>query len=148
MKTTLVILALLLTGCVSTSSHNEVHYSDTMEIIRSAAEAAPLGVEGIYTLKIKAAGMQRAVVYLNTEEDYRDQRNITISLHPKLIAELTAKYGEHPEVYWIGKTIEVRGQAKRARIVFSSNGRPTDKYYYQTHIRVSDASQIKVLIKS
>jgi len=41
-------------------------------------------------------------------------------------------------------TIATSGTARRERIDFTANGAPTGKYYYQTHVRVSDAAQIVV----
>ena len=114
-----------------------------MEIIRAAAEAAPEGVDGVFTLKIVAAGKQRESVYLNTQEDYRDQRSVTIAVHPRVIPQVIAKYGSSPQEYFIGKTIKVNGRAKRTKITFYSKGIATNKYYYQTHIRLLDISQIQ-----
>ena len=151
MKIVLIALILVLTGCSSTQ-HSKQHisnpaYSDTMEIIRSAAEAAPDGVEGEYILNIKATGSQGPFVYLNTELDYRDQRSVSVSIHPSVIPQFEAKYGSHPQQFFLNKSISVTGQAKRITISFNSQGKPTGKYYYQTHIRVMDISQIKVLSK-
>ena len=44
-----------------------------------------------------------------------------------------------------GKRILVSGTARTVRIDFLTDNRPTGKYYYQTHVRVDHASQIKVL---
>ena len=149
MKLVLIAFFLILAGCSSTQSSVSQDitsgYSDTMEIIRSAAESAPNGVQGEYVLYIKAAGSQGPFVYLNTEEDYRDQRSVTVALHPSIIPQFIAKYGSKPQDYFINRSISVVGQAKRVRINFNSQGKPTDKYYYQTHIRVMDISQIKVI---
>ena len=116
-----------------------------MEIIKSAAGSAPDGVEGEYVLKIKAAGKQGPFVYLNTEFDYRDQRSVTVAIHPSLVPLFVEKYGATPQEYFINKSVSVFGQAKRIRINFGLQGKPSGKYYYQTHIRVMDIAQIKVL---
>ncbi|WP_100642901.1 hypothetical protein [Alteromonas facilis] len=149
MKTILFACVLLLSGCVSTTANvtqQPALYSDTMDIIRDAAESAPLGVEGSYTLKIKASGNQGKQIFLNTELDYRDQRNVTIALHPRVVSLLMAKYGESPENYFVDKSITVTGQAQRIKIgFFNEQRKPTGKYYYQTHIRIVNADQIKVI---
>ena len=152
MKNLLITLALLTTGCASTSSvssiqHTEspVKYTDTMAIIEAAAEHAPYAVSGVYTLKIVATGKQGEFVYLNTEDDYRDPRAVTVALHPKVLSRLKSKFEESPQAFFLNKSIEVTGKAKRTKIRFFANGKPTDKYYYQTHIRVMDASQIKIV---
>ncbi|WP_445425409.1 MULTISPECIES: hypothetical protein [unclassified Alishewanella] len=89
-----------------------------MQIIKAAADSAPAGVYGKYTLLIQSTGSQIGDdrIFLNTELDYRDQRNITIALSHDAVKELN----DHA-------------------------GQPTGKYYYQTHIRVTQVSQIKVL---
>lgn len=149
MRLVLITFILVLTGCSSTPSSLPqkagAGLSDTMEIIRSAAGSAPKGVKGEYVLNIKATGNQGPYVYLNTELDYRDQRSVTVAIHPNVVPELIAKYGSKPQDYFINKSISVIGQAKRIRIDFMSRNRPSGKYYYQTHIRVMDISQIKVL---
>lgn len=100
MKRVLFSFMLLLTGCASTTSpslvSSEANYSDTMEIIRSAAASAPNGVDGEYVLKVQASGRDRSALYLNTELDYRDQRNITVSIKPKVARELFEKYNRDP----------------------------------------------------
>lgn len=145
MKNVVLAFIFVLAGCASTTSHTTYTYSDTMEIIKAAAESAPKGVPGQYTLQIVATGSQGEYVYLNTEKDYRDQRAITVALHPKVIAQLSAKYGMPPQEFFIDKTIVVNGRAQRVEIAFLSEGKPTGKYYYQTHIRLMDISQLRVM---
>lgn len=140
----------MLTGCsvttTETTSGEFVSTSDTMEIIRKAAASAPEGVRGEYVLSIKAAGKQGNVVYLNTELDYRDQRNVTVALHPNIIPQLEAKYSVSAEALFIGKTIRVQGDAQRVRIDFiDAQLKPSGKYYFQTHIRISNATQINIV---
>ncbi|MFT6898594.1 MAG: hypothetical protein ACJA13_003018 [Paraglaciecola sp.] len=149
MKIVLLAFVLVLSGCAATSSdptsQKVIVYSDTMEIIRDAADLAPQGVTGEFVLEIKTTGNQGPYVYLNTELDYRDQRCVTVAIHPNILPEFIAKYGAAPQEYFAGKSIVVKGQAQRARISFNSEGKPTGKYYYQTHIRVMDISQIEVV---
>ena len=149
MKIVLITFILCLTGCSSiplAKQHiKKPIYSDTMEIIRSAAEAAPESVDGEYILHIKTADSQGDFVYLNTELDYRDQRSVTVSIHPSVIPQFEAKYGRHLQQFFLNKSISVTGQAKRITITLNFQGKSTGKYYYQTHIRVIDIAQIKVL---
>lgn len=93
-----VVLAFIfeLAGCTSTPSHTTSTLSDTMMIIKVAADAASNGVAGQYPLRIVAAGSQGQYVYLNTEKDYREQRAITVALHPRVISQLTTKYEMSP----------------------------------------------------
>ncbi|WP_040610159.1 hypothetical protein [Salinimonas chungwhensis] len=167
MKKVFLVIALLSSGCSSTqhtsgkqlteqpvsnsSSHIttpnnfELSYSDTMKIIRGAAEAAPAGVKGNYTFKIKATGSKGTFVYLNTEVDYRDQRAVTVAIHPRIIHQLEKKYGSSPQDYFVNKSIKVIGEAQRIKINFRTPFGLSDRYYYQTHIIVTDMAQIEVL---
>lgn len=142
MKFTLITLVLFLSGCASVPS---AHYSNTMNIIHDAAAQAPDGVDGEFRLHIKASGTQYRTVYLNTEEDYRDQRCVTVAIPHDVAQQLAQRYGQSPTEFFIDKDIAVKGEAKRATIVFLSQGKATKGYYYQTHIRITDPDQIEVL---
>ncbi len=146
MKYLILLLILFLSACTSTHELTSSSGStDVMRLIEKTAMNAPKGIKGTFQFSIKASGSVRQVTYLNTELDYRDRRNITVALHPKTIAALTKKYGFAPETYFIDKNIEVTGEAKQIKIWFFSQGKRTNKYYFQTHIRVSSLNQIKVL---
>jgi len=142
MKYLILISALFLSACSLTPS---INISDTMNLIALTEQKAPKGIHGTFKFQIKASGVKKGDVYLNTEVDYRDRRAITIALSPDVVSELSNKYGSNPETYFIDKYIEVSGEAKRTIIDFISRGRKTNKYYYQTHIKVTQLSQIKVL---
>jgi hypothetical protein len=96
-----------------------------MNLIALTEERAPVGVRGTFRLPIKAAGIKSGAIFLNTELDYRDRRNISAALDPKIINALTKEYGASPDSYFLGKTIEITGEANRMRINFSSNSRVT-----------------------
>ena len=115
------------------------------QAVMMAASSAPRTVPGIFTLQVKATGKDKQRVYLNSELDYRDQRNLTISIDPRTAKALTVKYGTPPEDFFKGKTIEVRGAARRVTIGFFENKRPTGLYYYQTHVGVGHSSQIQLV---
>jgi hypothetical protein len=110
-----------------------------------AAHAAPAGIEGVFVLKVQATGQTDRAAYLNSEEDYRDQRNLSVALAPPVLAQLSQRLAADPLSILMGKTILVRGAAVRTRIDILHNGKRTSKYYYQTHVNVEDAAQISVL---
>jgi len=146
MKLIIILLTLFLSACSTTSNNfTSKNSNELMKVIQLSEAAAPNGVNGTFEMYIKATGAERSVVFLNTELDYRDRRNVSVALHPKLSKKLTELYGVAPEIYFVNKTIKATGTAKRVKILFISNGKPTKKYYYQTHIRVSSLKQIKVL---
>ena len=45
----------------------------------------------------------------------------------------------------VNRTIQVAGVAKRTKISFIVGGKATEKYCYQTHVRVDSASQITLV---
>lgn len=85
-------------------------------------------------------------VFLNSERDYRDQRDLTIIIPSDVAKSLRTKYGASPETYFQGRHVEITGLAQRVTIrFFDGAGRPTGKYYFQTHVQISDPAQIRLL---
>ena len=96
-------------------------------------------------MRVVSTGRQRDVIYLNSETDYRDQRCLTLAIHPSAIPGFVEKYGEDPDSYFKNKMVHVTGEARRVKIWFFSKGQRTESYYYQTHVLVNSESRIKVL---
>lgn len=143
------LAAAVLVGCASTpaspiDNSSEASWISPHQAVLLAADAAPARVEGIFAMHVQATGTQRDLTYLNSEVDYRDQRNLTVAITPKAAQQLTQQLGAHPLAALKGKHILVRGAAVRTKIAFFANGRVTDQYYYQTHVNVRDATQISV----
>ena len=136
---------MLFVGCASTTSNQRLSVIAPESAVMKAAASAPDSVTGKFALGVQSSAILNSVTYLNSELDYRDQRNLTIAITPEAIPELTMRLGSAPVDALKGKRIEVEGKAKRVKIVFSHGGVATDKYYYQTHVTVTSAGQIKVL---
>ena len=121
-----------------------------IEAVQLAAAAAPdNGVQGTFLISVKASGDdKKRNLFLNSELDYRDQRNLTVAIERSAVAELEAKYGGNLKTYFIGKQILVTGIARRVTIYFGKprvsavNFKLRNKYYYQTHVSVMSADQI------
>lgn len=113
------------------------------EAVQRAAYAASKPVYGLFWLRVQATGTMKGEVYLNSEKDYRDQRNITIVIKPAAAKALEKKLGRSPATAYIHKSILVRGAARRVTIYFAIDGKPSAKYYYQTHVYVTDPGQIE-----
>jgi hypothetical protein len=147
----LVLLAIALTGCAAAPTQDaraDPAVAATLspkQAVMMAAEAAPKGVDGVFELEVRGSGRDRFRTYLNSEADYRDQRNLTIALSPAAVEALRQRLGADPADALRGRRIIVTGTAERVRIDFTGNGMPTGKYYYQTHVRVTGAVQIMVL---
>ena len=91
-----------------------------------------------------AVGHQRGKVFLNSQSDYRDPRNLTIAMSDATAEEVERKAGVTDASALIGRKIYIRGQARTVRIDFTVDDQPSGKYYYQTHVFVSDPVQIAV----
>ncbi|MDQ7049628.1 MAG: hypothetical protein Q9M92_08825 [Enterobacterales bacterium] len=129
----------------SASQKSSPNIASVMNLIAKTEAAAPKGVKGTFRFLVKETGISGGIIYLNTEHDYRDRRNISIELSPNIIEELTKKYAGKPEVLFVDKMIEVTGVAKRVTIYFMSRQRKNRKYYFQTHIKVDSVDQIKLV---
>ncbi|WP_394002653.1 hypothetical protein ACF3M1_16955 [Luteimonas sp. WGS1318] len=142
---TALFATLLVTGCVSGgTSSDQARWLQPAQAIQLAADAAPRDVPGLFSMQVQATGEQGGEIYLNSEADYRDQRNLTVALTPAAAQQLALRLGEPLAVALDRKRILVRGSARRVRIDFTTAGQPTGKYYYQTHVRVTDAAQIQL----
>lgn len=147
-KRLLVSLTLaLLAGCASTptsprAADPETAWISPRQAVFMAADAAPGGVDGTFAMHVQATGTQGGMTYLNSELDYRDPRNLTVAVTPQAAAQLAQRLGGPALAALKGRDILVRGAARRTKIWFFANGRVTDKYYYQTHVNVTDAEQI------
>jgi hypothetical protein len=148
MKLIAIIGLASLAGCAATGSQvasagDSIGPADA--IMRAAADPQR-GVRGTFRMKVSTTGRQDGNIYLNSEDDYRDQRNLTVAILPSAQAQVAKIYGRGADAAFKGKTILVSGVAHRVTIWFSNgDGRRSDKYYYQTHVDVLDASQLKTI---
>ncbi|MDY7538654.1 hypothetical protein QN372_05930 [Undibacterium sp. RTI2.1] len=117
--------------------------SNPVQLVDMAARAAPAGVKVNFTMEVKAIGHLKDRIILNSEEDYRDPKNISVDVYPTAEAELVHTLGNDLDPLIKGHRIRVQGTIKRVTVWFFEKGVKTDKYYYQTHILVKNADQIK-----
>jgi hypothetical protein len=112
--------------------------------VEQGAGAAPAPAPmGYYSFVVRNVGADGQRWFINSETDYRDQRNVSLALSVRARAQLERLFGEIAlEEALIGRTIVVRGQPQRVRIDFRGNGQRTGLYYYQTHIRVFEIGQL------
>ena len=138
------LLALAAAGCAAIQPQFPTRAGtiEPRDAILLAADAAPRAVPGTFAMLVRATGRERGRIYLNSELDYRDQRNLTINIDPAAAKALERRLGQAPDRFFKRKWIEVRGTAQRTRIGFFDDGKPTGLYYYQTHVRVTDPDQI------
>lgn len=146
MKNLVILLALVLSACSSTpeiASKSEA--TNIIQLIEKAKRRFPEKVRGTFQIPIKATASLHGGVYLNSNLDYREPTNITLTLAPSTIEAFSNTYHSSPEVYFKNKTVEVTGQVERIRIYKYEEGKRTKKYYFQTHIKVTSIDQIRVL---
>lgn len=145
LKNTLISLCVVAcSGCSYFSPALDLQRTMTpMQAIEYAAERPDSGYSGQFGLIIKSVGT-RGNTFLNSELDYRDQRNLSVELTPEAIQELQLQYGKTPQDL-IGSRILVDGVARRVTIHIYNNGQVTKLYYYQTHITVNHVRQLHLL---
>jgi hypothetical protein len=145
----LLVAATQLGGCAA-SIQQSVPGTElsAIDAIMSANQAAVEGKSlpiATYAVTIRASGTQDGIVYLNSQLDYRDQRNISIDLLPKVQTEMVERFGRQYRKQLEGQAVLVRGQPQRVKIYFITYGEVTDKYYYQTHITLSSADELQLV---
>lgn len=144
LKIKALFLSLFLTGC-ATQVPLQKDALSPQQAIMMAADVAPQPVYVTVDLQVRGIGMQNGFTYLNSEKDYRDQRNVSLEITPEVLAQVEAKFGGQLAAFARGKHVLVKGPARRVTIwFFDDEGRRSDKFYYQTHVRVSDPAQIQL----
>lgn len=111
--------------------------------VLSAEEGGSL--PGLFVMQVQASGRDRDRLYLNSELDYRDARNLSVVFAPHVEAAFKREHGSAPDAFLKGKQIVVLGSARQVKVHFMNRGVPTDKYYYQTHIMVAKPEYIRVV---
>ena len=136
-----LLLALACAGC-SSVQRGDRGWIEPTEAIRAANEDPSYGVRGHFVMTVKAIGGEHDVVFLNSERDYRDQRNLTVKMRKTLVPQVERRLGV-PLQDLKNRRIVVLGTARRVRILFLDEaGRPSGKYYFQTHVAVTSETQI------
>ncbi|MDZ5649094.1 hypothetical protein [Nitrospirillum sp. BR 11828] len=134
----LILGSALLAGCATQplTTEDAVHY---------AAAVAPDVWSDTYVLDVVATGRQNGRIFLNSQEDYRDPHTLTVEILPSALPAFKQAYGQDADATFKGHRIAVLGEARRVTIWYlNQKGERTDKFYYQTHIVVSDPDQIKI----
>ena len=113
------------------------------QAVINAAEM-PTGIGGVFEMVVRATGRRDGLLYLNSEADYRDPRNLTIVVRPDQERALGTRLGAAVDAAILNKVIAVRGVARKTRIDFTADGRPTGKYYFQTQLALGSARDLTV----
>ena len=97
-----------------------------------------------YSFIVRNVGSSGRMIFINSETDYRDPRNVSVAIPPDAAREIFRRTGRTDlRRALIGQTIIVNGRARRVRIgFFDGYRRPTGEYYYQTHIPIRFGNQL------
>ncbi|MCF6301234.1 MAG: hypothetical protein L3J52_08990 [Proteobacteria bacterium] len=102
-------------------------------------------VKGVFELTVRASGKDSKWGYLNSNLNYRTKYNLTIVLSKHIRKRLAKKYGQDPLEYFIGKTIRVKGEAKKIKIYKIVNKKRTNLVYFQSHVILESLRMIEVV---
>lgn len=118
-------------------------------VVYSATEAtrgpAERPLPGQFAFIVKGSSRDGDRVFLNSAVDYRDPGTLTVVL-PASVADGLARSTSAPmERDLLGRTIVVNGVARRVPIAILRDGTRTGQTYEQTHVVITDASQIHIV---
>jgi hypothetical protein len=114
------------------------------DAIKGTAADPQLGKSGSFAMLVRGTGKSHGHVFLNSEADYRDPRNLSVDIDISAAKLLARELGSAPDEYYKDKWIVVRGTARRVPIIVTDNKGPLGKYF-QTHVPVRLPSQITVV---
>ena len=112
------------------------------DAIQRAIGAGGNGTPGVFAVEVQGTGRDTWNVYANSLADYRDPASLTVRFAKPAAQVLAAKHGQPLDALLRGKRIVVAGYVRRERIAYRANGVETGKYYYQTHLWVTDPGQL------
>jgi len=112
------------------------------EAVFAANEDPQRGISGTFVFTVKNTDVTEDRIYLNSERDYRHQLSLNVSLDAAQREALQKQLGM-PLEYLVNRRLLVQGTARRTTIGFSSDGKPSGKYYFQTQLQVSDPRHVR-----
>jgi hypothetical protein len=136
-------VSLLLASCASPLPQTTQLRLTPAQAVINAAEM-PGGVSGVFEMVVRSTGREGGKLFLNSELDYRDPRNLTIDISPAVEKALQERLGAPVENAVARRAVAVRGTARKVRTNFTIEGRPSGKYYFQTHLTLGSARDLTV----
>ena len=112
------------------------------EAVIAANEDPQRGISGTFVFTVKNTDITDHRLYLNSERDYRHQLALNVSMDAAQRDALQAQLGV-PLERLVNRRLLVQGTARRTTIAFTTDGKPSGKYYFQTQIQVSDPRQVR-----
>lgn len=112
------------------------------EAVIAANEDPQRGISGTFVFTVKNTDIAEDRLYLNSERDYRHQVALNVSMDAAQRDALQKQLGL-PLERLVNRRLLVQGTARRTTIAFTTDGKPSGKYYFQTQIQVSDPRQVR-----
>ena len=106
------------------------------------AKKERLGVLGTYQFQVKGANVVNGVLFLNSEDNYRDPKNLTVRCDETATRMLTLRFSGSPAMFLKGKCIQAVGRPIRVPVALVVDGEVSNRGYYQTHIRISNPEML------
>jgi hypothetical protein len=147
MKRMAVAAVLIAMLAASHARADDTRISRVMDVIEAAAAAEGEPVVATIEIVVQATGRERGVIFLNSEADYRDPRNITVEVRGAGIADLRQRFGDDFQRSIVGQRVRVTGPVRRTTIHFNCNGAATGKYYFQTHLVLEDPARLQRVLE-
>jgi hypothetical protein len=125
MRYTVLMLALVLTCSLLLADDK------SQKPITPAEAAKMVDQQCTVEMKVQSTGKSRTLVFLNSEENYRDDKNFTVVIFEKGLEGLKKQKIDDPATHYKGKTVRVTGTVTL--------------YNQKPQIKVEDAEQIQVV---
>jgi hypothetical protein len=116
-------------------------------VAKAAREKDGDGLKGVFEFRVASvgAGSRGRGVFLNSEADYHDAKNLSVQLRPEAVKALEASLGAPLDKTMAGKRISVTGTARAKSFnVYDADGSKTGKTWSQTRIIVAKADNLVV----
>jgi len=129
----LIALLACLLAVPAAAASQELPTLSPAQAIAKATAASPKPVRALFQFKVQNAAKSRGGYYLDSEKDYRSAANLGVSIRASAMPGLTKKYGSDLKAAFMGKTVKVIGQVRRAAV---------GKNATATQVEVTHAGQI------
>lgn len=117
------------------------------QAITEAANTAG-GAKGVFEFKVASIGgngSKGRSVYLNSEADYHDAKNISVMVRPAAVQEMEQKMGAPLDKALAGKRVSVTGTAHPVKTnIYDESHKKTGQTFMQTRIIVAKAEKLVV----
>ena len=111
-----VLAALLLLAVPATAQRQKLDTLTPAQAIAKAAAASPKPVRALFQFKVQNAAKSRGGYYLDSEKDFRSAANLGVAIKSSAMPGLTKRYGGDLKAAFMGKTVKVIGQVRRAAV--------------------------------